>query len=146
MNIETIEKCLNSNFTKYPRRKDIILNLINEDHNLEGLILFDDILDKLLEFVCQYKGLINQKGLAHILELQDISHPALDDDLSYEKTKHMIIDEYTELELSLYNFPEMLEDLKLLQSAKEYGSDTGSTNYLYSLEELKNIAANNKKH
>jgi hypothetical protein len=146
MNIETIEKCLNSNFTKYPRRKDIILNLINEDHNLEGLTLFDDILDKLLEFVCQYKGLINQNGLAHILELQDINHPVLDDDLSYEKTKHMIIDECTELELSLYNFPEMFEDLKLLQSAKEYGSDTGSTNYLYSLEELKNIATNNKKH
>ena len=40
----------------------------------------------------------------------------------------------------------MFEDLKLKKSAKEYGSDTGSTNYLYSQEELKNIATNNKKH
>lgn len=146
MNIETIEKCLNSNYKKYPRRKDLILNLINEDHNLEGLTLFDDILDKLLEFVCQYKGLINAKGLAHMIELQDINYPVLDDDFSYEKTKHMIIDEYPELELSLYNFPEVLQDLKLLQSAKEYGSDSGNPNYLYSIEELKNIANNNKKH
>lgn len=146
MNIETIEKCLNSNYKTYPKRKDLILNLINEDHNLESLTLFDDILDKLLEFVCQYKGLINENGLAHMLELQDINYPVLDDDFSYERTKHMIIDEYPNLELSLYNFPELLEDLKVLQSAKEYGSDSGNTNYLYSLEELKNVANTNKKH
>ena len=81
-----------------------------------------------------------------MLELQDINYPVLDDDFSYERTKHMIIDEYPDLELSLYNFPELLEDLKVLQSAKEYGSDSGNTNYLYSLEELKNVANTNKKH
>jgi len=73
-------------------------------------------------------------------------YPVLDDDLSYEKTKHQLITEYPELELTIDHFPQKLEELAILQSAKEYGFETGNTNYLYSTEELKNIALNNKKH
>ena len=144
MNVSTIEKCLNSNHDKYPSRKNTLINMINTDMNLDGLVLFEDILGQLLEFACNHKLDINEQAIEQMLRLKDIIHPAMDDEASYPKRVCMLVESYDDLEIA--DFPAKVEELMSLQSAQLYGSDLGQTHYAYSIDDLIKMARNNKQH
>jgi hypothetical protein len=144
MNINKIEKKLN-NIQSKPKNKKYLLNIINGNHDLEVLTLFDEPHNSLVDFICAFKSEITEQGLQNILSIQDIINPALDDSQSYEATKHQLISDSDE-ELSMGDFPKSIDDLISLQSTKVYGFHSGHTHYMYSLNELHNLAVQNKQH
>ena len=144
MNINTVEKCLRSDMKKYPSRKRYLLNIINGDENLEVLTLFEDIIDRLLEFSCNYKSEISEQGMNHLLFLTDIVNPVIDDKSSYEQRKFVITKR--EKEVDLCSLPESVEDLEEMQSTQVFGKDVGKPHYAYSLDDLIKQAVNNKSH
>ena len=145
MNILKIEKKLNTDIKNKPKSKKYLLDVINGNHDFEELTLFDELHNSLINFICEYKSDVTEQGLRNILNIQDIINPTLDDSHSYEITKRQLIAESDE-ELSMNDFPQNIEDLISLQSTKVYGYNSGHIHYMYSLNELHNLAIQNKKH
>lgn len=144
MNINTVEKCLRSDLKKYPSRKKYLIDLINSDTNLEALTLFEDIIDRLLDFSCSHKSEISEQGMNHMLFLTDIVNPVIDDESSYQQRKFVITER--ECELDLGDFPSSVENLKEMESTQVFGQDDGKPHYAYNLDALIKTAVNNKSH
>ena len=140
-----IDKKLKTDIRNNPKNKKYLLDVINGNHDLGVLTLFDEPHNSLVDFICEFKSDITEQGLQNIFNIQDIINPALDDSHSYETTKRQLIAD-SDQELSMDDFPESIEDLINLQSAKVYGYHSGHTHYMYSLNELHNLAIQNNKH
>ena len=140
-----IDKKLKTDIRNNPKNKKYLLDVINGNHDLGVLTLFDEPHNSLVDFICEFKSDITEQGLQNIFNIQDIINPALDDSHSYETTKRQLIAD-SDQELSMDDFPESIEDLINLQSAKVYGYHSGHTHYMFSLNELHNLAIQNNKH
>ena len=145
MNMRKIDEKLKTDIRNNPKNKKYLLDVINGNHDLGVLTLFDEPHNSLVDFICEFKSDITEQGLQNIFNIQDIINPALDDSHSYETTKRQLIAD-SDQELSMDDFPESIEDLINLQSAKVYGYHSGHTHYMYSLNELHNLAIQNNKH